>query len=60
MQSYSVPDSAPIEDKEICKLVEKGLNPQQLFRASHTFYQASLEEKLIQDYENICVQSGIF
>ncbi len=60
MQSYSVPDSAPLENKEICKLINKGLSPQQLFRASFTFYKASIEENLIQESEKIYVQSGIF
>ena len=60
MNEYTVPDSARPEDKEIVKLVNKGLSPQRLFRASYTFYRAYLENELIEKSEKIYVQSGIF
>ena len=57
--SYSVPNSAPIEDKAICDLVNKGLCPQQLFRAAYSFYLRHLEGEA-ESCGRTKVESGLF
>ncbi|WP_041425227.1 class I SAM-dependent methyltransferase [Synechococcus sp. CC9902] len=57
--AYKVPDSAPIEHKAICDLANKGLSPQELFRAAYTFYRLALEEEAANDGRSI-VESGLF
>jgi len=54
-----VPPSAPDEDKEICRLINSGLDPSRLFKAAYSFYRYSLEEKLGNDGQ-VSVQSGLF
>ena len=56
---FTVPDSAPAEDKAICQLVNSGHSPQQLFRAAYTFYRATLEQQLSKEGP-VKVQSGLF
>ena len=56
---YSVPDSAPTENKAICDLINQGLDPKQLYKAAYTFYRCSLEEALISK-PPVRVQSGLF
>jgi hypothetical protein len=56
---YSVPDSAPTENKAICDLINQGLDPKQLYKAAYTFYRCSLEEALISN-PPVRVQSGLF
>ena len=56
---FNVPESAPPEDKAICELVNRGLNPKQLFKASYSFYRIALEEDLRRN-SDIKVDSGLF
>uniref|UniRef100_UPI0040488B91 hypothetical protein n=1 Tax=Cyanobium sp. TaxID=2164130 RepID=UPI0040488B91 len=56
---YSVPESAPAEDKAISQLVNSGMNPKQLYKAAYTFYRVALEEQLIAK-QPVVVQSGLF
>ena len=56
---FSVPDNAPLEDKAICDLVNRGLQPRLLFKAAYTFYGVRLEEALRQGHA-IEVGSGLF
>ena len=56
---YTVPESAPAEDKAISQLVNSGMNPQQLYKAAYTFYRVALEEQLIAN-QPVVVQSGLF
>ncbi|WP_115071169.1 hypothetical protein [Synechococcus sp. UW179B] len=56
---YSVPDSAPQEDKAICELMNRGFDPQKLFRAAYTFYGFSLEQKMSAGLP-VVVRSGLF
>tara|TARA_Y100001954_G_C15697579_1_gene546085 strand:+ start:231 stop:1061 length:831 start_codon:yes stop_codon:yes gene_type:complete len=58
-QVYSVSDAAPLEDKAICELVNRGLNPIQLFKASYSFCRIALENELRENGE-IKVASGLF
>lgn len=57
--SFTVPDSAPIEDKAICDLINKGLRPQQLFRAAYSFYCNYLEQEA-EKCGRSKVESGLF
>jgi len=56
---YFVPDAAPLEDKAICELVNRGLDPGLLFKAAYTFYKARLEE-IIRQGQDLEVGSGLF
>ena len=56
---YSVPDSAPQEDKAICELMNRGLDPQKLFRAAYTCYRLRLEEEISAGLP-VLVRSGLF
>jgi len=56
---YSVPDAAPQEDKAICDLFNRGLNPRLLFRAAFTFYKVYLEDIIRQGHVPE-VGSGLF
>ena len=55
----SVPDNGPAEAKAICGLVNNGMNPQLLFKASYTFYKHHLESQLALSKE-LRVLSGLF
>lgn len=57
--NFQVPSNAPIEDKIICDLVNKGFDTQQLFRAAFTFHSMSVEQKLIKG-GRLIVRDGIF
>ena len=59
VQVYSVSDTAPPEHKAICELVNRGLSPRQLFKASYSFYRITLENELRENGE-IKVSSGLF
>ena len=59
VQVYSVSDTAPLEDKAICELVNRGLSPRKLFKASYSFYRSALEMELRENGE-IQVASGLF
>ena len=59
MQVFIVPDTAPVEDKAICELVNRGFSPRQLFKASYSLYRATLEEELKKN-RDIKVASGLF
>ena len=56
---YSVSDTAPLEDKAICELVNRGLSPRKLFKASYSFYRSALEMELRENGE-LQVASGLF
>lgn len=44
---YSVPDNAPKEDKAIIQLVNQGMDPERLFKASATVNSATIAQQLI-------------
>jgi len=56
---YQVPDTAPIEDRAICDLVNQGLDPRQLFRAAYSFRRQQLEEQCSRE-GRLVVETGLF
>lgn len=56
---FSVPESAPAEDKAVVELVNRGLCPRQLARASITLYQHLFERELAAR-GRVVVQDGLF
>lgn len=56
---YSVPDNAPKEDKAIIDLVNQGMNPERLFKASWTMHSLTTAKELHANGRNT-VEGGVY
>jgi hypothetical protein len=59
MRKLEVPEDAPIEHQELCKLYNSNLNPRELLKASISMYQLLMEMEL-RDHQPLKVQEGLF